>query len=50
MSDTATAAVRAAVEEFIRAFDTLDWECFRRCFAPDATVFFPFDIHPRRAD
>ena len=50
MSETAAAAVRAAVEEFIHAFDTLEWERFRRCFAPDATVFFPFDFYPRRAD
>ena len=50
MAEAAAAAVRAAVEEFIHAFDHLDWERFRRCFAPDATVFFPFDFHPRRAD
>ena len=50
MSEANTSAVRAAVEEFLTAFDRLDWERFRRCFASDATVFFPWDLHPRRAD
>ena len=50
MSEAAASAVRAAVEEFIHAFDHLDWERFRRCFASDATAFFPFDTNPRRAD
>ncbi len=50
MSEADTSAVRAAVEEFLTAFDDLDWERFRRCFTSDATVFFPWDLHPRRAD
>ena len=50
MSEADTSAVRAALDEFLTAFDHLDWERFRRCFASDATVFFPWDLHPRRAD
>ena len=50
MSEADTSAVRTAVEEFLTAFDDLDWEPFRRCFASDATVFFPWDPHPHRAD
>ena len=50
MSEADTLAVHEAVREFIEAFDNLDWERFRQCFAPDATVFFPFDIYPRRAN
>ena len=50
MSEADTSAVRVAVEEFLVAFDHLDWERFRRCFAPDATVFFPWDRYPRRAE
>ena len=50
MSEADTSAVRAAVDEFLTAFDLLDWERFRRCFASDATVFFPWDLHPRRAE
>ena len=50
MSEVDTSEVRAAVEEFLTAFDNLDWERFHTCFAPDATVFFPLDLHPRRAD
>ncbi len=50
MSEADVSGVRAAVEEFLTAFDNLDWERFHKCFAPDATVFFPFDLRPRRAD
>jgi len=50
MAEAGATAVRAAVDEFIQAFDNLEWERFRRCFAPDSTVFFPFDVNPRRAD
>ena len=50
MSEADTSAVRAAVDDFPTAFDNLDWERFRRCFASDATVFFPWDLHPRRTD
>jgi len=50
MSEADTSSVRAALEEFLTAFDSLDWERFRRCFASDATVFFPWDLHPHRVD
>ena len=50
MSEADTSTVRAALEEFLTAFDDLDWERFRRCFASDATVFFPWDIRPHRVD
>jgi ketosteroid isomerase-like protein len=40
MGDT-IADVEAALAEFVAAFNDLDWERFRACFAPDATVFFP---------
>lgn len=41
--------VRAAAEHFLRVFDNLEWEPFRTMWAPDATVFFPFDAAPKRA-
>ena len=50
-SQTATsdsAAVHAAVAEFVRAFENLDWERFRAAFADDATVFFPLPEPPQR--
>lgn len=50
MSEADTSAVQAAVKEFLAAFDDLDWARFCRCFASDATVFFPWDHYPRRAD
>lgn len=43
-------AVQRAIEEFIEAFDKLDWERFRKCFSDQVTVFFPFDDHPCRVD
>ncbi len=49
MSNTDAVGVQGAVEEFLQAFDALDWERFRQCFAPEAMVFFPFDSQPRRA-
>ena len=33
--------VQRAVANFIEAFNNLDWERFRRCFADDASVFNP---------
>ena len=33
--------LQQALANFIQAFDNLDWESFRTCFADDATVFFP---------
>jgi len=50
MAEAPAGGVRAAVDEFIHAFDRLEWQRFRRCFAPAVTVFFPFDTNPRRAD
>lgn len=50
MSEADIPAARAAVEEFLTAFDHLDWERFRRGFVSGATVFFPFDVHPRLAN
>jgi ketosteroid isomerase-like protein len=38
-----------ALSSFIRAFDDLDWDKFRMCFADDATVFYPRG-YPKRAD
>ena len=39
--DMALEEVQSAAEAFIKAFNNLDWEPFRNCFADDATVFFP---------
>ena len=50
MSEADTSAVRSALDEFLTALVQRDWERFRRCFASDATVFFPWDLYPRRAD
>ena len=33
--------VRAALAQFIHAFDNLDWDGFRSAFDDDATVFYP---------
>lgn len=41
--------VRAFLARFVQAFDNLDWEKFRSCFADDATVFQPRGF-ARRAD
>lgn len=41
--------VRAFLAHFVQAFDNLDWEQFRNCFADDATVFQPRGF-ARRAD
>jgi ketosteroid isomerase-like protein len=40
-TDLALKEVQSAAEAFIKAFNNLDWEQFRNCFADDATVFFP---------
>lgn len=45
-----SAAVQKAADDFIEAFNNLDWERFRNSFANDATVFFPFYQIPRRAN
>jgi ketosteroid isomerase-like protein len=33
--------VRKSAQEFLAAFDSLNWQLFRSFFAADATVFFP---------
>jgi ketosteroid isomerase-like protein len=33
--------VRRTLTRFLTAFENLDWEPFRNCFADDATVYFP---------
>ncbi len=38
---TTESEVRAALAQFIHAFDNLDWEGFRSAFDDDATVFYP---------
>jgi len=42
--------VRAVVDRFLRAFESLDMQSFIHCFANDATVFFPIPEPPRRFD
>jgi pimeloyl-ACP methyl ester carboxylesterase len=37
-----TAAVMAAAEAFLTAFNNLEWDAFHASFAPSATVFQPF--------
>ena len=34
-------AVRLSVEKFVVAFNSLQWEPFRKSFTEDATIFFP---------
>ena|SRR5450755_4682373 len=41
--------VQATVENFINAFDNLDWEAFRFAFDDNATVFYP-RAFPERAN
>jgi len=41
--------VQQAIAAFLTAFRNLDWAPFLAAFAEDATVFFPFADHPRRA-
>lgn len=43
-------AITGAVQAFLTAFAALDWEPFRRCFADDASVFFPLVDHPQQAE
>lgn len=42
-------AVQKAADDWIVAFNNLEWENFRNSFSDDATVFFPFIQAPRRA-
>ncbi len=34
-------AVKVSVEKFLTAFNSLEWEPFRKYFTDDATIFFP---------
>jgi len=43
-------AVQKAADDFIVAFNNLEWETFRNSFTDNATVFFPFIQVPRRAN
>lgn len=47
--DDENTEVRTALAKFIQAFDNLDWEAFRQCFADNATVFHPRQF-PCRAE
>jgi len=40
-AENANDEVRRTLTAFLTAFDNLDWEAFRNCFADDATVYFP---------
>jgi ketosteroid isomerase-like protein len=42
-------AVQKAADDWIGAFNNLEWENFRNSFSDDATVFLPFIQAPRRA-
>ncbi len=42
--------IRTARSRFIEAFNDLDWECFRACFAEDATVFHPDNPETERLE
>jgi ketosteroid isomerase-like protein len=48
-SNTLEAEVRAALAEFISAFNNLDWDRFRLSFDDNATVFYP-RAFPERAN
>ncbi len=47
-TDPDTAAVRAAVMEFIRAIDHLDLDALGESFSEEATAFYPFGLTPHR--
>ena len=42
-------SLKLALDDFVRAFEDLDWQKFRTSFADDATVFYPRGF-PSRAD
>jgi ketosteroid isomerase-like protein len=44
------AAVKLAAENFVDAFNNLDWDRFEASWAQDATVFFPMDGQPKRVE
>ena len=47
---TDSAEVHAALDQFLRSFEKLDWEPFRTSFSDRATVFFPSAATPGRFD
>lgn len=42
-----SSAVAATLDNFLRVFERLDWEQFRRSFSDSAVVFFPSQRTPR---
>ena len=46
------AQVRQLMDNFLTAFNNLDWPAFRQCWADDPVVFFPSPVGPggRRID
>ncbi len=48
-ADPNSLAVQKAADDWVTAFNNLEWETFRNSFTDDATVFFPFVQVPRRA-
>ncbi len=49
-ADSDSLAAQKAAEDFIEAFNNLEWGKFRNSFSDDATVFFPFQPGSRRAN
>jgi ketosteroid isomerase-like protein len=47
-ADADALAAQKAAENFVQAFNDLDWERFEKCWADDATVFNPFVEVARR--
>lgn len=47
-AESDTLAVQKAVENFVQAFNDLDWAGFEKCWADDATIFNPFVEIARR--
>lgn len=45
-----SAAIHAAAQGFLAAFDSLQFDAFRNYFADDITMFFPFPQFPARAN
>lgn len=48
MAQETPPGLEEAVDEFVRAFNNLEWERFRGSFSNEATVFFPFADTPDR--
>jgi ketosteroid isomerase-like protein len=49
-STRAQAEIQQALTTFLIAFNNLDWPAFRKCFAPDVTMFHPAPPNVRRID